>query len=268
MGKIRRRWLRGIADGLARTHRVRVAVLTMLAIGLVVPLAADAAAPAAKAPRAVVVLPFDASTLSREEQWLGDGLAQLVSLGLTQHPGVVVIDRGRMRATRPPDVWNEAAAAQAARVAHADAALFGRITRTSGNIVLQPLVLEAKATSADAVPLESITTSDANVLTQAAALPALFARAAKISVSEAEGARMERAAKPTKSLRALELYARGDAAASKGGQENNETAVELMSRAIEVDPNFVVAHYTLGMIHQNLGNRWKAAAQQLAPVRA
>jgi len=50
-------------------------------------------------------------------------------------------------------------------------------------------------------------------------------------------------------------------AAVKGGQEGNETAVDFLSRAIESDPNFVVAHYTLGVIHQALGNRWKAAAQ-------
>jgi len=261
MGKIRRRWLRGIADAPAETQQARVAVLTLLAISLILPLTVDAAAPPAKAPRAVVILPFDASTLSRDEQWLAEGLAQLVSLGLTQHPGVVVIDRGRLRAARQPDVWNEAAATQAARGAHADAALFGRVTRAAGEIVIQPLVVEAKGTSGEAVPLESITTPDADLLTRAAALPVLFARAVKVSVSETEAARMERAAKPTKSLRGLELYARGEAAAAKGGQEANETAVELLSRAIEVDPNFVVAHYTLGMIHQNLGNRWKAAAQ-------
>jgi tetratricopeptide (TPR) repeat protein len=50
-------------------------------------------------------------------------------------------------------------------------------------------------------------------------------------------------------------------AAGKGGQEANETAVDLLSRAIEADANFVVAQYTLGAVHQTLGNRWKAAAQ-------
>jgi tetratricopeptide (TPR) repeat protein len=45
------------------------------------------------------------------------------------------------------------------------------------------------------------------------------------------------------------------------GQEGNEQAVDLLARAIEADPNFVVAQYTLGTVHQALGNRWKAAAQ-------
>jgi tetratricopeptide (TPR) repeat protein len=262
MGEIRRRGL-GVTAERAVTRRAGLAILTLLAVVVILPIVAvdgAAAAAPAKPPRAVVVVPFDASTLPREEQWLGEGLAQLVSLGLTQHPGVVVIDRARLRALRQPDVGTEAAG-QLARSAHADAALFGRVTRASGNIVIQPLVIEVKGGSGDSASAEPITTSDADLLARAAALPVVFARAAKVQVSEAEAARMERAARPTKSLRALELYARGEAAASKGGQESNETAVDLLSRAIEVDPNLVVAHHALGMIHQNLGNRWKAAAQ-------
>src|SRR5205809_6902601 len=50
-------------------------------------------------------------------------------------------------------------------------------------------------------------------------------------------------------------------AVQRGTQEANETAVDLLARAIEADPNFVVAHYPLGAGHQALGNRWKAAAQ-------
>src|SRR2546428_8848253 len=72
---------------------------------------------------------------------------------------------------------------------------------------------------------------------------------------------MEKAAAPTKSVRALELFARAQMATARGGQEANESAVDLLSRAIEIDPNFVVAQYTLGTVHQILGNRWKAAAQ-------
>ena len=37
--------------------------------------------------------------------------------------------------------------------------------------------------------------------------------------------------------------------------------MDLLARAIEADAQFVVAHYALGVVHQALGNRWKAAAQ-------
>ena len=55
---------------------------------------------------------------------------------------------------------------------------------------------------------------------------------------------------------------RGQEAAYRGGQEGNDVAVELIGKAmIQIDPQFAVAQYTLGAVHQNLGNRWKAQAQ-------
>jgi tetratricopeptide (TPR) repeat protein len=92
-------------------------------------------------------------------------------------------------------------------------------------------------------------------------LPLAYARALKIPVSDAEVRRIEKAASPTRTLKAFELFSRAQIAAGRGGQEANETAVDLLARAIEIDSNFVVAQYTLGAVHQALGNRWKAAAQ-------
>jgi tetratricopeptide (TPR) repeat protein len=57
------------------------------------------------------------------------------------------------------------------------------------------------------------------------------------------------------------LYVRGRAAALRATQEGNEAAGDLLARAVDVDPSFVVAQYALGLVHQGLGNRWKAAAQ-------
>src|SRR2546425_874434 len=125
-------------------------------------------------PRVMLIVPFDASTLDREEQWIGEAIAQVLSLGLAQHPAFVEIERSRLRAYGQPEVWGDAALGQAARAVRADTALFGTVTRRSTELVIQP---------------------------------------------------------------------------------------RLLARAIEADPNFVVAHYTLGAVHQTLGNRWKAAAQ-------
>ncbi len=83
----------------------------------------------------------------------------------------------------------------------------------------------------------------------------------KVALSEAEMARMDRASRPTQSLRAFELFARGAMAAQRGGQEGNEAAVEMLTKAIEADPTFAVGQYTLGTVHQALNNRWKATAQ-------
>jgi len=80
-------------------------------------------------------------------------------------------------------------------------------------------------------------------------------------MTDAEAARIERASRPTQSARAFEFFARGVMAAERGGQEGNEAAIELLTKATEADPTFAVGVYTLGSVHQALNNRWKAAAQ-------
>jgi tetratricopeptide (TPR) repeat protein len=121
--------------------------------------------------------------------------------------------------------------------------------------------MEMKASGPDTVALEPVTSAESDFLGRVATLPATYARTMRVSVSEAESARMDRASRPTQSLRAFEFFARGVMAAQRGGQESNEVAVEMLAKAIEADPTFAVGQYTLGTVHQTLNNRWKAAAQ-------
>jgi len=235
--------------------------LGALAMVAALALLGGAAADAAVKPRAVLVVPFDASGLEPNDQWLGQGVAEIVTLGLTQHPAFVLVDRGRLRAPARADAWNEAAVLQAARATRAEAAVFGKVTRAGGEVVLEPMLMELRASGNESVALEPVKTSEADLISRMASVPAIYARTMKVALTDPEVARIEKAGRLTKSLRALELFSRGQMAASKGGQEGNETAVDFLSRAIEADPNFVVAHYQLGVIHQALGNRWKAAAQ-------
>ena len=219
--------------------------------------------------RIVLIVPFDGTPLEREEQWLGEGVSQILGLGLTQHPAFVQIERVRLRTAGQPEAWTEAAAAQAARAVRADAVLFGRIERRAGNLAVLPRLLEVKAGGADAVVnLEPVTTPEGELFGRLAALPVTYARTLNVTLTETEAARIEKAARPTRVPRAFELFARGQIAAMRGDQESNEAAVDLLSRAIEADPSFVVAHYTLGVVHSALGNRWKAAAQFRASTQA
>lgn len=240
-------------------HGVR---LTMALLTVCVVLAGIPADAAPVKARTVIILPFDASALDRDEQWVGEGAAQIVALGLAQHPAFVPIDRARVRvAAGRPELWGEPVVLQAARALKADAALYGRVTRQNTDLVIQPRIVDLKAGATDAVVLEPITAAEGEVLARLASLPVVYARTLKVPLTETEARRIEKAGTPTKSLKAFELFSRAQVAAVRGGQEANETAVDLLSRAIEVDANFVVAQYTLGAVHQALGNRWKAAAQ-------
>lgn len=213
-------------------------------------------------PRAILIVPFDSTGLERDEQWLGQGVAEVIGLGLDQHPAFVQIDAARLRAIGRPEAWGEPVVVQAARTLRADAAVFGRITRTGGELVVQPRLVEIKAGAVDPVALEPVSVSEGELLSRLAPLAIAYARTLKVPLTDAEARRMEKAAQATRSLKAFELYSRAAVAtALRPGQEGNEQAVDLLSRAIEADPNFVVAQYTLGRVHQSLGNRWKAAAQ-------
>jgi tetratricopeptide (TPR) repeat protein/TolB-like protein len=234
--------------------RLTMALLTFCA--LLAGMSADAAPVKA---RTVIVLPFDASALERDDQWVGEGASQILALGLAQHPALVQIDRARVRAAAGrPELWGEAVVLQVARALKADAALYGVITKQNNELVVQPRVAELKG---DPIALEPVTIPDGEMLPRLASLPGVYARTLKVSLTDADLRRIEKAAAPTKSPKAFELFSRAQMAAARGGQEGNETAVDLLSRAIEADANFVVAQYTLGSVHQALGNRWKAAAQ-------
>jgi len=216
---------------------------------------------AAVKPRTILIVPFETTGLSADEQWIGEGAAEAVSLGLVQSPAFVQVDRTRVRGLGQPEAWGEPAVLQAARSLRVDAALYGRITRVNNELVLQPKVLELRGGTGDPVTMEPVTVPEGELIGRLASLPAAYARTLKVPLTDAEARRIEKAAAPTKSLRAFELFSRAQMAATRGGQEANESAVDLLSRAIEVDANFVVAQYTLGAVHQALGNRWKAAAQ-------
>jgi tetratricopeptide (TPR) repeat protein len=219
-------------------------------------------ADAAVKPRVVLLVAFDATALERDEQWIGQGIAEVIGLGLDQHPAFVQIDDARVRALARPDAWTESAVTQAARALRADAALFGKVTRNGSELVIQPRVVEIKGAGTDTVALEPVTVPEGELLTKLTPLAVVYARTLKVPLTEQEVKRMEKASSPTRSLKAFELFSRAQTAVNtRPGQDGNEQAVDLLARAIEADPNFVVAQYTQGTVHQGLGNRWKAAAQ-------
>ena len=248
---------------LGRRSRIVATLVSVLALSAASEVHADSKL------RVIVIVPFDGVGLEREEQWMGEGVAQILALGLAQHPAFVQIERSRLRAAGRPDAWSDAAVVQAARAVRADTALFGRIERRGSDLAVLPQLVELKASGADTtVSLEPLTAPPGDLFARLAALPVTYVRTLRVPLTDAEAARIEKGARPTRVPRAFELFARGQIAALRGDQESNEAAVDLLARAIEADPSFVVAHYTLGVVHSALGNRWKAAAQFRASTQA
>jgi tetratricopeptide (TPR) repeat protein len=221
----------------------------------------------------VLIVTFATPELTREEQWVGEGMAQSLMLALVHVPGLVQIERERLRQVPQPEAWDEAATLVAAKRLGADVALFGEVKRTGADLILQPRYVELRGERVERGTLDTVAIGEGQLLDRMRPMPAGYLKALKVTASEAELARAQKWAAPTGLVRAWELYVRGRQAAARGTQEGNEAAVELLSRAIEADPQFVAAQYALGAIHQGLGNRWKAQAQfrasaQLDPAYA
>jgi adenylate cyclase len=228
---------------------------------LLLTLAGAASLEAAPKPRNVLIVPFAGTDLTRDEQWIGEGVAQSLMLSLVNVPGLVQIDRDRLRQLPQPEAWDEATTLAAARKLAADVALYGEVKRTGADLIVQPRFLELRGDKVDKGSLDTFTVAEGQLLDRVRPLPAAYLKALNASATDAEQARAQKWAAPTAQLKAYELYVRGRQAGYRGTQDGNEAAVEFLSRAIEADPQFVAAQYALGVVHQNLGNRWKAAAQ-------
>ena len=240
---------------------------------LLVALVAAAGVEAAPKPRNVLILPFATVDLTREEQWIGEGVAQSLMLALVHVPGLVQIDRDRLKQIPQPEAWDEATTVAAAKQLGADVALFGEVKRTGNDLILQPRFVELRGDKVERGALDTVAIAEGQLLDRLRPLPAGYLKALRAPASEVELARVQKWAAPTGQLRAYELYVRGRQAAYRATQDGSEAAVEFLSRAIEADPQFVAAQHALGVVHQNLGNRWKAAAQfrasaQLDPAYA
>jgi adenylate cyclase len=251
---------------LTRASRIVVA-------GLLLALIAAAGADAAPKPRNVLILPFATVDLAREEQWIGEGVAQSLMLALVHVPGLVQIDRDRLKQLPRPEAWDETNTATAAKRLGADIALFGEVKRTGTDLILQPRFVELRGDKVEGGTLDTVAIAEELLLDRLRPLPAGYLKALKIPASDGELARVQKWAMPTALPRAYELFVRGRQATYRATQDGSEAAIEFLSRAIETDPQFVAAQHALGVVHQGLGNRWKAAAQfrasaQLDPTYA
>ena len=147
---------------LIRANRTVVGAL------LVALVAATGVQAAAKPPRNVLIVPFATGDLTREEQWIGEGVA------LVHVPGLVQIDRERLRQLPQPEAWDEAATVAAAKRLGADIALFGEVKRTGADLILQPRFVELRGDKVERGTLDTVAIAEGQLLDRLRPLPAAY----------------------------------------------------------------------------------------------
>jgi len=85
-----------------------------------------------------------------------------------------------------------------------------------------------------------------------------IAAALKAQFSPAEQERIDR--KPTGDLQAYDYYLKGEEYLQRSTKEDNERALELYHKALELDPNYAFAYYNRGLIYDDQGDYEQAIA--------
>ncbi|MBI2466281.1 MAG: tetratricopeptide repeat protein [Candidatus Rokubacteria bacterium] len=224
-------------------------------------------------PRVVLVLPFQSMTPGETDAWFGEGIAETLYLAAQTNPAFLPIDRTRVTQAQRAGGSDaqagpgERLAVTLGRALRADSVFYGEYQRTQeGGISIVPRLLDP-AKGGEGQVLEALVGGADRLSETQADVILVYVKALRLGLKPEETQRMVAAAKPTTNGRAFEAYVKGRRAFLRGGQDGNEGAAELYSRAIEIDPTFAIAHYHLGLAHLALGNRWKASAQFRAAIQ-
>jgi tetratricopeptide (TPR) repeat protein len=215
--------------------------------------------------RVALILPFQNATPDGGDGWFGEGIAETLYLAAQITPALAPIERGRVVQALgvgglDPGQGAERSVGALARQLKADVVFAGEYRKTpEGGVSITPRLLDPRGGEGQA--LEPLSGGPDRLLETQAEVILGYMKALRIPAKPEETAKMVVAAKPTANLTAFEAYVKARRAYLRGVQDGYEAAVELFSRAVEVDPTFAAAHYQLGRTHLALGNRWKATAQ-------
>ena len=165
----------------ARRFSPRAGVLLLCAV-LLCPTASRASASA----RSLLILPFQPVDLEREEQWLGEGVADLLLLALVNHSAFIVVDPVGVKRSGRPEVGGEKAVLEAARKLRADLDFYGEIRRDSGDLRVIPRYLELKAGGGESRAVGPVRVSEAGILEGLRGLPLTYVRALGIPATDAD----------------------------------------------------------------------------------
>jgi DNA-binding winged helix-turn-helix (wHTH) protein/tetratricopeptide (TPR) repeat protein len=204
--------------------------------------------------RAVAVMFFENRTSNAELDWFREGLADMLITGLSRSPELLVLSRGQMHA-----LLSGASAAsgqpplmEIARRSNSDRVVTGAFTALERAIRVDIQVLNAGDGSV--IGGESLTVANEDELLTRIDL--LTSRVAlRLGAVTPSGS-----APVTTSLEAFRNYS---LALERAAGFQNTEAIELLRRAIVLDPEFAMAHARIGYVHAVTWNLAEAARPHL-----
>jgi serine/threonine-protein kinase len=229
------------ATRLSPARRPRRLIPWLVATGLMMLLAAALllvlrpSDPVADQPYTIAVLPFDNLTGDPQQGYLAEGISASLITQLSELVGLRVLSRS--------ETWNQVdeglTARELATKLGIDSLLEGQLQQQADRL-LASISLTDGATGS-VVWSDRLESSPQQVFSLQTAIAGKLARALEIQLSPLERRRL--AQNPTRSAQAYDYYLRGrellEAATDDGG---STSAVEMLRRAVELDPGFALAH--------------------------
>jgi tetratricopeptide (TPR) repeat protein/DNA-binding winged helix-turn-helix (wHTH) protein len=197
--------------------------------------------------QSVAVMFFENQSGSADLDWLREGLADMMITGLSRSKKITVLSRQQLsvllnRSGRnPTDKIALDEALQIARHSQAKLVVLGTFARLGDQIRIDVYLhnLDGQLLTAERLVVEQ----PPQILTQVDLLSLKLAT--YLGASESEN-RTEISSVMTSNLEAYRYYSLG---VEKAQEVRNEEAIELLQKAIALDPNFAMAHARIGYVH-------------------
>jgi TolB-like protein len=218
-----------------------IAVLVGAIVFLLLTRTRPASRPAGGVPeKSIAVLPFENLSDEKENAFFADGIQDDILTSLAKIRDLKVTSRTSVMGFRGKETRNLREIGKTLGVAHI---LQGSVRRDGNRVKVSAQLLDARTD--DHLWAENYDRTLSDVLTLQAELATVIAGRLKATLSPAEKANVSR--KPTLNPDAYVLYLRGRQAEFHPDTqfENFKAAVQFYEEAIELDPNFALAHARL-----------------------
>jgi len=207
----------------------------------------DRAAPpaaASTAPRGIAVLPFE-NLAGPDQAYFAAGVTEEIALQLSKIRAIRVMSRAAVSRFKEP----AAELPDMARDLGIGAVLTGSVRHAGSQVRVGVQLLAAP--SGETLWSEQYDGSVANIFEVQSDIAVRVARALRAALAPEERRRIERV--PTDNTQAYELYLQQRRFA-RGTPDQNEAGIEVLQKAIALDPDFALAYAELAYRHVFKGN--------------
>ena len=211
-----------------------IVALAVIGIALLKVMPKKAASPAAPSNRSIAVLPFENLGDPSKDEAFASGITDDITTQLSKISELDVRSQESARKYKKSDLGMK----EIGRALNAAHILVGSVRRADGQVRITARLIDTaidKNIWADTFDRDS-----KEIFGIQSDIAQKIATALKATLTPAEKERVEK--KPTKDIRAYEYYVKGREYYFRYKKEDNEQAIELFKKALELDPDYALAH--------------------------